>query len=237
MRFPSPLLSGRLVKRHKRFLADILLDDGRAIVAHCANPGSMLGIAVAGARVLVHEHGDPKRKLAFAWELVEIDGVLIPVNTSNPNRIAAEAIAGRIIPELSGYADIRREVRYGDGSRVDFLLFGGRRKKPCYVEVKNVHLSRAPGLAEFPDSVTARGARHLAELSRMVQSGARAVMLFIVQRSDCRRFAPAADLDPAYAEALKAAVSRGVELLCYDCEITTAEVVLRKPLEIELDLT
>lgn len=235
MRLPSPLKTGRLVRRYKRFLADIILDDGREIVAHCANPGSMLGVAQEGARVWVHEHGDPKRKLAFSWELVEIGGVLIPVNTTNPNRIALEAIEGGVIPELSGYPDIAREMKYGTGSRIDLLLTGGKRKKPCYVEIKNVHLSRKAGLAEFPDSVTARGAKHLAELAAVAESGARAVMLFVVQRVDCRRFAPAADLDPAYAKALKSAVNAGVETLCYDCEITTSEVVLRKALEIDLE--
>ncbi len=240
MRLPSPLVTGRLKKRYKRFLADIILDDGREIIAHCANPGSMLGVAAGGARVWVHEHGDPKRKLAFSWELVEIGGVLIPVNTSNPNKIAHEAIAGGAIPELAGYEQIAREVKYGEASRIDLLLSGGKSgEKPnssCYVEVKNVHLSRAPGLAEFPDSVTARGTKHLAELSTLAASGdARAVMVFIVQRGDCRRFAPAADLDPVYAKALKSAVSQGVETLCYDCEVTPSEVVLRKALEIDLE--
>lgn len=235
MRLPSPLRPGRLVKRYKRFLADVMLDDGREATAHCANPGSMLGVAVEGSRVWLWEHGDTKRKLAFSWELVEIDGTLIPVNTTNPNRIAPEALAKGVIPELSGYADIAREVKYGEASRIDLLLSGGRRKKPCYVEIKNVHLSRAPGLAEFPDCVTTRGSKHLAELSKIAAGGGRAVLLFIVQRSDCRRFAPAADLDPAYAKALKSAVSSGIELLCYDCEVTTAEVVLRKALDIDLE--
>lgn len=237
MRLPALLKTGRLLKRYKRFLADVLLDDGREVVAHCANPGSMMGVAVEGARVWLHEHGDPKRKLAFSWELVDIDGTLIPINTTNPNKIAREAVEAGLIPELSGYREIAREVKYGEASRIDFLLSGAKsgnsRKKPCYVEVKNVHLSRVPGLAEFPDSVTKRGAKHLAELTRVAAEGARAVMLFIVQRSDCRRFAAAADLDPAYARSLKSAASSGVELLCYDCEVTTAEIVLRKALEID----
>lgn len=235
MRLPAPLVKGRLKKRYKRFLADVILEDGREGVAHCANPGSMLGVAVENAPVWVHEHGDPKRKLAFSWELVEVDGTLIPVNTTNPNKIVPEAIERGVIPELSGYGDIAREVKYGQSSRIDLLLTGGRRKKSCYVEIKNVHLRRRPGLAEFPDSVTKRGAKHLEELSGVAAQGDRAVMLFVVQRGDCARFAPAADLDPAYAEALKRAASAGVELLCYDCEITTSEIVLRKALEIELE--
>lgn len=235
MRLPSPLQRGKLLQRYKRFLADIELADGRTVTAHCANPGSMLGVAIDGAPVWAHEHGDKKRKLAFSWELVEVDNTLVPVNTSNPNKIAFEAIKAGVIPELSGYGDIAREVKYGEGSRIDLLLSGGRRKKPCFVEVKNVHLSRARGLAEFPDSVTTRGAKHLRELSHVAAAGSRAVMLFVVQRSDCQRFAPAGDLDPAYAEALKSAHAAGVELLCYDCEVTTAEVVLRKALEIEVN--
>ncbi len=234
MRFPTPLLRGRLERRYKRFLADIVLDDGREITAHCANPGSMLGVAVEGAPVWVSEHKDGKRKLPFSWQLAEIDGVLIPVNTSNPNRIVAEAFDEGAIPELAGYAEIRREVKYGEKSRIDFLLEDPR-KAPCYVEVKNVHLSREPGLAEFPDSVTARGAKHLRELNAVKESGARAVMLFVVQRADCRRFRPAGDLDPVYADTLRAVAAAGVELLCYDCEVTAAEVVLRQALEIDLD--
>ena len=233
MRLPSPLIRGSLIKRYKRFLADIALDDGREITVHCANPGSMLGVAVEGAPAWVSEHNDGKRKLPFSWQLTEIDGILIPINTSNPNRIVEEALADRVIPELAGYASIRREVKYGEKSRIDFLLEDPR-KGACYVEVKNVHLSRTTGLAEFPDSVTARGAKHLRELVAVKQAGARAVMAFVVQRSDCRLFRPAADLDPAYAQALNDAVAAGVELLCYDCEVSTAEVVLRRAVEIDL---
>ncbi|MEX6633865.1 DNA/RNA nuclease SfsA [Hyphococcus lacteus] len=235
MRLPSPLLPGRLEKRYKRFLADIKLDDGREITAHCANPGSMLAVAIEGARVWVHEHGNPKRKLAFSWELIELGNTLVPINTTNPNKIGFEAVSAGIIPELTGYGDIRREVKYGTGSRIDLLLEGGRRGQPCYVEIKNVHLSRQSGLAEFPDSVTARGAKHLTELIKITETGARAVMLFIVQRGDCYRFSPAADLDPTYAAALKAASNQRVELLCYDCEVTHSEVVLRKALEIQME--
>jgi len=235
MQLPSPLLRGRLIKRYKRFLADIALDDGREITAHCANPGSMLGVALPDTRVWVHEHGNPKRKLAFSWEMVEIGKTLIPINTINPNKIVLEAVEAGAIPKLTGYDSIRREVKYGEASRIDLLLEGGKHRHPCYVEIKNVHLSRQESLAEFPDSVTTRGAKHLAELSRIAASGARAVMLFVVQRSDCTRFQPAADLDPAYAAALKSAIAAGVETLCYDCAVSLSEVVLRHRLDIELD--
>lgn len=239
MRFPSPLHSGRLIKRYKRFLADIVLDSGEEITAHCANPGSMMGVAIEGSRVWVSLSDNKKRKLPYSWELIEIDDTLIPINTTNPNKIGHDAIEAGMIPELTGYETIRREVKYGENSRIDLLLDGAKsnrkgRDKPCYVEIKNVHLSREKGLAEFPDSVTTRGAKHLAELKNVVAEGNRALMLFVVQRGDCNRFRPAVDLDPAYAAALTDAAEAGVETLCYDCEVTLSEVVLRKPLEIEL---
>ena len=235
MRFPSPLFPGRLVRRYKRFLADIELDAGETITAHCANPGSMLAVAVEGARVWVSKSESKTRKLPFSWELIDLGGALVAVNTSNPNRIAEEAIRGGVIPELTGYAEIRREVKYGENSRIDLLLEGGRRAAPCYVEVKNVHLSRARGLAEFPDSVTARGTKHLGALAARRAGGDRAVLLLVVQRPDCREFRPAADIDPSWAAALNDAVSAGVETLCYDCEVTHSEVRLRRALPILLD--
>jgi sugar fermentation stimulation protein A len=237
MLFPAPLTPGRLIRRYKRFLADIELAGGETITAHCANPGSMMGVAPEGAPVWVSKSASKTRKLPFSWELVELGGALVAINTSNPNKIAAEAIAGRFIPELAGYGEIRREVKYGDRSRVDLLLDGGTKGAktgPCYVEIKNVHLVRTPKLAEFPDCVTARGARHMLELAALARAGTRAVVLFVVQRGDCTRFAPAADLDPSYAEALADAAAAGVELLCYDCEVTTEEVRLRKALPIEI---
>ena len=233
MQLPTPLYPGTLIKRYKRFLADISLEDGTIITAHCANPGSMLGVAITGAPVWVSRHDDKKRKLPYSWELIELDGVLIPINTSNPNKIVAEALEQGKIPELSNYAEHRREVKYAEASRVDFLLSGGGHPEPCYLEVKNVHLSREDGLAEFPDSVTARGKKHLLDLLAMRRKGARAVLLFVVQRMDCTRFQPASDIDPEYGAALSAARTGGVETLCYDCEITTKAVVLRRPVEIE----
>ncbi|MEO1251196.1 MAG: DNA/RNA nuclease SfsA [Pseudomonadota bacterium] len=233
MQFPTPLQRGVLVKRYKRFLADIRLDDGSTITAHCANPGSMLGVAVEGAPVWVSEHRDGKRKLPYSWQLVEIDDVLIPVNTTNANRIVAEALSAGAISELSDYKSHRAEVKYGDKSRIDFLLTEGVHPD-CFLEVKNVHLSRAPGLAEFPDSVTTRGAKHLRELTAALEDGSRSALLFVVQRRDCTRFRPAEDLDPAYAEALRDAAAAGVEILCYDCDVTTAEVGLRRALPIDI---
>ena len=204
MLLPQPMQRGRLVSRYKRFFADVALDDGRAITAHCPNPGSMLGMNTPGLVVWVSRSDDPKRKLAHTLELVEVDGGLIGVNTMAPNRLVAEALAADAIPELAGYPSLRREVRYGENSRVDFLLQAPERPR-CWVEVKSVTLSRATGLAEWPDSVSARGARHLAELEAVVRAGDRAVMLFVIQRTDCDAFETAADLDPVYAAGLRSA--------------------------------
>lgn len=233
MQFSKPLQPGRLIQRYKRFLADIELDDGRTVTAHCPNPGSMMGLKAPGSRAWVSEHDDPKRKLKFTLELIEADGGLVAINTMNPNRIAEEAVRQGDLPRLGGYERVRREVKYGANSRIDLLL-EDKARPPAYVEVKNCHLMRTPGLAEFPDSVTTRGAKHLAELSNMVAEGARAVQLFIVQRSDCEIFSPARDLDPNYADALTAAAEAGVEVLAYDCAISLDGVSLRRELEVRL---
>src|SRR5437016_2173244 len=215
MRFPSPLLPATLVKRYKRFLADVVLSSGEIVTAHCANPGSMIGLMPPGARVWLSRSDNPSRKLAHSWELIEVDlgggAELVGINTSHPNALAAEAIAAGAIPELAGYRTIRREVRYGKNSRVDFLL-GSPDRAPCYVEIKNVHLMRRPGLAEFPDAVTKRGAKHLVELSDMAAAGARAVMLFLIQIGSARRFKLARDIDAAYGAAFDAADRKSTRL-------------------------
>jgi sugar fermentation stimulation protein A len=231
MRFPTPLVGGRLVKRYKRFLADVVLDDGREITAHCANPGSMLGLATPGARVMLSLSDNPARKLAYSWELVEVGGVWVGINTAHPNALVAEAIEAGVIAELTGHQRLRREVKYGKNSRVDILLETDGRPD-VLVEVKNVHLMRRPGLAEFPDSVTARGAKHLVELADAVEAGRRAVMLYLVQYPGAERLAFAADIDPAYAEAFRQASARGVEAYAYACEIDPVgiEVTRRIPL-------
>lgn len=235
MQLPAPLIEGRLVRRYKRFLADVELNSGEVVTAHVANPGAMTGLKAPGLRVWLSHSADPKRKLAYSWELVETDGALVGVNANRPNAIVAEALAADRIPKLSGYAQHRQEVKYGRNSRVDFLLQDADgAARDCYVEVKNVHLRRRARLAEFPDAVTARGAKHLDELAAAVAAGHRAVMLYMVQRGDCDRLAMAADIDPTYAAALTRAIAAGVEALCYDCRVSREAVELDRALPLAL---
>ena len=235
MQFTAPLIPATLIRRYKRFLADVALPSGETVTAHCANPGSMIGLAAPGAPVWLSRSDNPKRKLAHSWELVEVDlgsgAELVGINTTNPNALAAEAIAAGLIPELAGYRSVRREVKYGKNSRVDFLLEEPARP-PCYVEIKNVHLMRRKGLAEFPDAVTKRGAKHLVELADMVAAGARSVMLFLVQIASAERFALARDIDPAYGAQFDRARAQGVEALARRCRLTRAGVEVAEPIAI-----
>lgn len=224
MRFATPLVPARLIRRYMRFLADVELEDGRVVKAHCPNPGSMMGLKDGGTRVWLEPNDDPRKKLDWGWRLVELDSGFVGIDTGAANRIVSEALhAG--IDGLDGYENIRPEVKYREKSRVDFLLSGAGRRD-CYLEVKSVTLSREPGLAEFPDSVTARGAKHLGDLAAMVAQGHRAVLLFAIQRGDCTRVDLARDLDPTYAAAFEAAVAAGVEVMCFDCTISPEEISL-----------
>lgn len=229
MRFPQPLIRARLVKRYKRFLADVVLDDGQETTVHCPNPGAMLGLQDPGSTVWLSKSDKPGRKLAHTLELVEADGGLVGVNTMLPNRLVAEALAEGRIAELAAYPRIRAEVKFGAASRADFRLEADH-APACWVEVKNVHLMRERGLAEFPDCVAARSLKHLHELAARVAEGERAVMLFVVQRMDCDRFAAAADLDPAYAKGLDWAAGQGVEVLVRACQVSVAGVRLTEPM-------
>jgi len=235
MRFPTPLVPGRLVQRYKRFLADVVLDTGEAVTAHCANPGAMTGLNAPGNRVWLSRSDNPARKLPWSWELVEADvgagPELVGINTAHPNALVAEAIGVGTIPALDGYPDLRREVAYGKASRVDMMLTGAGRPD-CYVEVKNVHLMRATGLAEFPDSVTARGAKHLDELGDMVEAGHRAVMVFLIQYGGAERFSLARDIDPAYGIAFDRARARGVEMLAWRCRLSPEAIEVERAVEI-----
>jgi sugar fermentation stimulation protein A len=223
MRFPSPLIAATLVRRYKRFLADVVLPDGSETTVHVANPGSMLGISAPGSRVFLSRSANPDRKLALSWELVEVDfgngAEWVGVNTGYPNRLVEEAIVTGMVPQLSGYPRLRREVKYGKASRVDFLL--ERDGEPsCFVEVKNVHMMRRPGRAEFPDCVTARGARHLDDLAAEVARGARAVMVYLVQIGSAESVAFARDIDPAYGTAFDQARAAGVEAFALGCRMS-----------------
>ena len=219
MNFPDPLIRGRLLKRYKRFLTDVELENGEFVVAHCANPGSMLSLLVEGAEVWISPARNPDRKLKYTWEMIRIGEALVGLNTNLANKIVEEAINSGEIPELAGYETLRREVKYGKNSRIDILLESDG-VPICYVEIKSVTMSRSHKLAEFPDSVTARGTKHLRELTDQVAEGKRAVMLYLVQREDCDRFSVAEDIDPAYAAGLVEAKKAGVEVLCFGCSVS-----------------
>jgi len=234
LKFPQQLVPGVLVRREKRFLAWVRLDGGQEVVAHCTNTGRMTGCSSPGSRVWLSPADRPERKLKWTWELVEAaPGVLLCVNTMLPNAIVAEAVREGTIPELAGYETARREVRYGqEGSRVDLLLESPDRAR-CWVEVKNVTLVRGR-TACFPDAVTARGAKHLRELTRAVQSGDRAALVFAVLRSDAEALAPADDIDPVYGEELRRAARAGVEILPWRGRVTPQEIVLEESLPVLL---
>jgi len=227
MKFDTPLIAATLIVRYKRFLADVTLNDGREVTAYVANPGSMLGMKDAGLKVWLETNDDPKRKLKYSWKLAELEnGTFIGVDTSLANKIVSEALHSGLLPELQ-YSGCRPEVKYGRHSRIDFLLTENG-KPDCYLEVKSVTLSRQPSMAEFPDSVTKRGAKHMEELARMAAQGQRAVLLYLVQRNDIDRFAVAGDIDPEYDCAYSRAKAAGVEVLCYGTLITTNGIRLGK---------
>lgn len=219
MLFDPPLIETRLVKRYKRFLADVEIPDGNVCTVHCPNPGSMLGLTEPGIRAWISDSQNPKRKLQYTLELVEVDGTFVGVNTNRPNQLAREAIESRRVPSLADFDQLRSEIRYGKNSRIDLLL--EKTGTPdTYVEVKNVHFSRSKGIHEFPDSITARGAKHLDELAEQVRLGCRAMMLYVIQRNDGERFRLAKDLDSTYFEAFKRAQKAGVEAVALRCDVS-----------------
>lgn len=222
MLFPSPLLRGRLVKRYKRFLADVVLDSGEAVTATCPNTGSMMGLATPGSVVWLSESDSATRKYRHTWEMVESDlgagPTLVGINTGHPNKLFTEAIEAGRIAGLKGYPALKREQKYGVNSRIDILL-DCPTKGLCYVEIKNVHMMRKAGLAEFPDSVTERGVKHLDELAGMVVAGHRAMMVFLIQRGDATRLSLARDVDATYGLAFDRALAAGVEAVAYRCRL------------------
>ena len=237
MKFASPLLRGRLVKRYKRFLADVVLDDGTLLTATCPNTGSMLGLTAPGSIVWLSRSESPTRKYPHTWELIENDlgagTQLVGINTNHPNKIVADAIAAGKVPGLEGFASLKREVKYGVSSRIDILLEDPA-KGLAYVEIKNVHLMRKGGFAEFPDSVTERGVKHLQELTNMSAAGHRAIMVYLIQRADAETFAIAGDIDPTYAAALTVARRAGVEAMAFSCHMTIEGAEFGRPVPLAL---
>lgn len=226
MKFPVELIEGRLLKRYKRFLSDIELSTGELITAHCPNTGSMKRCQQDNARVWVSESDNPKRKLTYTWELVEVDEqYLACINTGYPNKLVGEAIANGVVTELVGYAEQKAEVKYGEKSRIDWLLTGDDGRK-CYVEVKNVTLLEEDGLGYFPDAVTDRGRKHLYELAKMVEEGHRAVMFFCVSHTGISSVTPAAHIDKKYAKAFVEVVEKGVEVIAYQVAIDSQEMTI-----------
>ena len=222
MKYNIPLIEGRLIKRYKRFLVDVELTNGKVVTAHCANTGAMTGCQPSGARVWLSTSDNPKRKYPHSWELVELErGALACINTSMTNRLVEEAIAKDEIAELIGYMNCQTEVAYGEErSRIDLLLSDAERQ--CYVEVKHVTLKLDNGIAAFPDAVTLRGQKHLRELVEQVKQGHRAVMLFIIMRTDVDALCPADSVDPVYGQLLRQASREGVEILAYKAGIDVA---------------
>jgi len=220
-----PLISGRLVNRYKRFLADVRLTSGKIVTAHCPNTGRMTGCCEAGRRVYLSRHDNPRRKLKYTWELIDMPASLVGVNTLVPNRLVARSAAAGQIPELARYDSLQREVAIGKRSRIDLLLTGPGRRN-CYIEIKNCTLVR-DGIAMFPDAVTSRGQKHLQELEKKALAGSRCVIFFFIQRQDATEFQPADSIDPDYGRALRQAVRKGVEVLVYDVAIDLDGIRLR----------
>jgi sugar fermentation stimulation protein A len=228
MKLP-PLLPGTLIKRYKRFLADVVLEDGHTITVHCPNSGSMKGCADPGSRVYISRSSNPGRKYPYTWEMVESDGFWAGINTGRPNYLVREAIENGTAVELQGYETIRPEVAYGEHSRIDLLLESAGKR--CFVEVKNVTLVEK-GLALFPDAVTTRGQKHLTELMRVVREGDRGIIFFTVQRGDGTTVSPADAIDPEYGRLLRLAMKSGVEALAYRAQVTPQQILLTERIPI-----
>ncbi|MAY43599.1 MULTISPECIES: DNA/RNA nuclease SfsA [unclassified Neptuniibacter] len=228
------LIQGTLIKRYKRFLADITLESGEEVTVHCPNTGSMKNCADPGSRVWVLDSQNPKRKYPLGWEIVEVEGrYMACVNTGRANKLVKEAIENGVVSSLQGYASLRQEVKYGENSRIDLLL-EDEKKGRAWVEVKNVTLLEEDNWGSFPDAVTARGAKHLRELMAMVEQGDRAVMLFCVPHTGIKKVRPADHVDPEYGRLLREAKRVGVEVIAYGADIDEHHVTLARELPVEL---
>ena len=231
MRFASPLVRGILIRRYQRFLAEVRLDDGRLITAHCPNSGSMKGCNVPGREVLLSAADNPKRKTRYTWELIHLPSTWVGINTLTANRLLAEAAKDKGIPELGPFDKLLSEVKLGN-SRIDFCLYRG--EVALFVEVKNVTLVEN-GTAYFPDAPTARGRKHLQELIDAIDRGHRSAMFYVVQREDANRFSAAAHIDPAYAQTLRRAHEAGVNIVAYRARVSPQEIYLDTPLPVVLE--
>lgn len=227
------LISGTLIKRYKRFMADVRLKNGDMVTAHCPNTGSMQECCESGRPVYLSHHDRPNRKLKYTWELIEMPTSLVGVNTSVPNQLVFQSVEAGIIEDLKGYDDIVKEIKTGSNSRLDLLLTRNNNER-CFVEIKNCTLVK-DGVAFFPDAVTQRGRKHLVELQKLVASGNRCVMFYLIQRMDANAFKPAHHIDPAYGLELKRAVNKGVELLAYDVYIDLEMISLNRKIPIHID--
>jgi len=230
MIFEKTLVHGRLIKRYKRFLADVTLDNGEIITAHCTNSGTMKSCIEENAEVFLTPVDDPKRKTKFTWEMIKINNDWIGINTGNPNKLAFDAVKNEEIEKLKGYTDVKREVKFED-SRFDIMA--KNESETCFIEVKNVTLKEG-NYARFPDAVTTRGKKHLETLIKVKEQGMRAVMLYIIQRMDVKIFAPAKDIDPEYAKTLIKAYQKGVEIIPIQAKVTPEGIELIKELPFEL---
>ena len=231
MKFSNNLIKAKFVKRYKRFFSDHILENGQVVTAHCPNTGAMTGVAKEGITSWLSESNDPKRKLKWTWELTQENDTIVGVNTHNPNKIIQEAINNKEIKELLNYKILKREVKYGVNSKIDIFLQDDN-KVNCYVEIKNVHLSREKGVAEFPDGITSRGTKHLKELANVAKDGDRAVMLYLIQRNDCNYFKIAEDIDIEYGKAFIDALNAGVEVICIDTILNTSEINIGKKIKL-----
>ena len=230
MKFSNKLVKAKFIKRYKRFFSEHMLQNGTKVVAHCANTGAMMGINIKGITSWLLKNNDPKRKLKWSWELCQIDSTFIGVNTHNPNKIIEESLKNKNIKELQNYLSFKREVKYGENSKIDFLL-KHITQKDCYVEIKNVHLSREKNIAEFPDSITARGKKHMKELANIKMQGYRAIIIYLIQRNDCKYFKIAKDIDQEYYKEFCKAKNLGLEVICIDTILNEKEIKLGKKLK------
>jgi len=228
MTLNKQFINGIFIKRYKRFFTDIQLDN-KVVTAHCPNTGSMMGLLEPGNKVYLTESDNDKRKLKYTLEVIKLKSKHVGVNTHRTNRIVEKALNDNFFRFIKKIQEIKREVKYGENSKIDFLVT--TKKEQIYIEVKNVTLVRDAKIAEFPDSVTSRGTKHLIELSKLKKKGIRAIMLYVIQRDDCDKFKIAKDIDPTYAENLSKAIKQGVEVFCYDCKFSKKDISINKEIK------